>query len=92
MTDDAPVIEGQLDALALIPEPTMDGCVHGILSLNPVRIQCDGCLHVYEGDPGLPQGAQIILSRIRFSSVRYDAVGDKRRLCEECGLREWGKR
>lgn len=90
MSEEIPHIDGQLDVLELIPEPTMDGCVHGILSLDPVRIQCDGCLHIYEGDPKLPKGAQIVLSRINFNHILYDQ-GDKRRLCTGCRKTEWGK-
>lgn len=34
----------------LIPFPTVEGCVHGIVGLNPARVQCDDCLRVFTSE------------------------------------------
>lgn len=77
--------------MALTPSaaalPTLEGCVHGIVGLNPARIQCDECHGIYEGDPNSRDGANIILSGIRFNSRRYHQ--DNRRLCKECRAIHW---
>lgn len=68
--------------------PDLPGVVHGIVSLDPPRIQCDGCGHVHEGAPGRLALA-VIVSGIRFNPRRYAAGTDRRRLCESCASSEW---
>ena len=60
--------------------PDVPGCVHGIVSLDPPTIQCDGCGKTYSR-PGLLSWA-IILSGITFDPrLGYDGG----RLCRDCG-------
>lgn len=65
---------------------TLPGKVHGIVSENPYKIQCDGCLLVQWGD-SKQGGAQIILSDVKFNPKVYSA--DPRRLCGSCRKDEW---
>lgn len=65
-------------ALALLPD--LPGLVHGIVSLDPPTIQCDGCGYVYTR-PHLAHA--VILSGIGFNA-RAAQRGDRRRLCVHC--------
>lgn len=66
----------------MLPLPTLPGYVHGIVSIDPVTVQCDGC--------GLtrsehPRGAlAVILSGIIFCPRLYATGEDRRRLCGDC--------
>lgn len=53
------------------------GYVHGIVSLDPPRVQCDGCGLVAEGDS---LSLTILFCQIVFNS----RVGCGRRMCYEC--------
>lgn len=75
-----------LDGL-LVPLPDVDGCVHGIVSLDPPKVQCDGCGLLATG-AGLGIAALVILCGIRFNTHRY-GHGDDRRLCEDCRKAVW---
>lgn len=57
--------------------------VHGIKSLTPPTIQCDGCGDTVTG-PKL--GLLIVTCGIEFRPVRYHQ-GDTRRMCRTC----WAK-
>jgi hypothetical protein len=72
--------------------PTVADCAPRIVGLHPVRIQCDECKGIHEGESKYGDAMNIILCRIRFNPRRYhDGVtGDKRRLCSECAATEWG--
>jgi len=61
--------------------PDVPGLVHGIVSLDPPTIQCDGCGKTYS-HPKV--GLAVILSGIRFKPRRIDRYGDRRRMCDEC--------
>lgn len=63
--------------------PDIDGYVHGIVHLDPMRIQCDGCGVIAEGDPGSASVA--IMGRIWFNP----GSEDRRRLCGECRAVWW---
>jgi hypothetical protein len=73
--------------------PDLPGKVHGIVQLEPfIRIQCDGCGFIHDGEPGKAAFA-IITCGIVFSPRRYRAVNgqrDTRRLCRDCRKSEWG--
>ncbi|MFJ8815454.1 hypothetical protein [Amycolatopsis thermoflava] len=82
-----------LPQLALVLLPDLPGKVHGIVQMDPhIRIQCDGCGYIYDGEPGRPALA-VILSGIRFNARRYHSARDRdrRRLCRECRKTEWGE-
>lgn len=65
----------------MLPLPTVPGKVHGIVSLDPPMVQCDGCgLVASERSLALT----VILSGIRFNRGLYDSGIDKRRLCLGC--------
>ena len=71
----------------LVPLPDVEGCVHGIVSLEPPKVQCDGCGLVATGvDVAL--SVLIILCGIRFNTLRY-GHGDDRRLCSDCRAAVW---
>lgn len=62
---------------ALIPLPDLPGKVHGIVSLAPPTVQCDGCLTTYSD--------QRLTMAVMLSGIRFTARGeDRRRLCREC--------
>lgn len=66
----------------LVPLPDVEGCVHGIVSLDPPRVQCDGCGLVATGE-GMSLGLLIILAQFLFDPYRY-GHGDDRRRCADC--------
>lgn len=63
--------------------PDLPGCVHGIVSMDPPTIQCDGCGHTFS-HRSIAYAA--ILSGIVFEPSRHP---DTRRLCRECRRVEW---
>lgn len=65
----------------MVPLPDLPGLAHGIVSLDPPTIQCDGCglLHT-----ATTIGWAVIGSRIIFTH------GRDRRLCVACRVRECG--
>lgn len=70
--------------------PDIDGKVHGIVQIEPfIRIQCDGCGYIHDGEPGKTAVA-ILTCGIRFSARRYHGNHpDTRRLCRDCRKTEW---
>lgn len=73
--------------------PDVDGLVHGIVQLEPyVRIQCDGCGYIHDGEPGKTAFA-ILTCGIRFNARRYRSATDRdtRRLCRDCQKAEWSQ-
>lgn len=58
--------------------PDLPGTVHGIKSLDPCIIQCDGCEKTDQGDS---IALTVILSDIRFDPHHPD---DHRRMCADC--------
>jgi hypothetical protein len=72
--------------------PDIPGKVHGIVQLEPfIRIQCDGCGFIHDGEPGKVALA-ILTCGILFSPKRYHGVDgqrDTRRLCRDCRESEW---
>lgn len=84
-------IEPMSDQLALVLLPDLPGKVHGIVQLDPfVRIQCDGCGHIHDGEPGKTAFA-ILTAGIQFSPRRCQrrTNPDRRRLCRACRAVEW---
>jgi len=63
----------------LVPLPDVPGLVHGIVSVDPPMVQCDGCGLVATGPAGRG-GLTVILADITFD--RGD--GFTERLCGEC--------
>lgn len=63
----------------LVPFDDIDGLVHGIVSVDPPRVQCDGCGVVREGTT---LNVTILTCDIRFMPSRYSR--DPRRLCLAC--------
>lgn len=61
-------------------KPDLPGLVHGIVSLDPVQVQCDGCGHIHEGER---IGRTVIESGIIFGGPE----SDDRRLCLDCRLK-----
>lgn len=59
--------------------PDLPGKVHGIVSLDPPTIQCDGC--------GITRSRDTLAGAVLFSGIRFDGgfrAHDSRRLCEDC--------
>jgi hypothetical protein len=80
--------------MANILLPDLPGLVHGIVQVEPfVRIQCDGCGFVYDGQPG-KLALAVILSGILFNPRRYrdPHSPDRRRLCRTCRAAAWPER
>lgn len=62
--------------------PDLPGIVHGIKSMSPWTLQCDGCLTVLvKSDEPLI----VFLRRIQFLGYRH---GDHRRMCTACWTAE----
>jgi hypothetical protein len=60
-----------------IPRPTVPGYVHGIVSLNPPTVQCDGCGHEHTERT---LNLTILVSGIMFDPIKRDGL----RLCRAC--------
>lgn len=54
--------------------PTIPGYAHGVVGLDPTRLQCDACGAIETPDI-------LILMQTKFYGFRR---GDLRRLCESC--------
>lgn len=71
----------------LVPLPDVEGLVHGIVSVDPPRVQCDGC--------GLVATGRKLTTTILTCGITFNARlfhhGDERRLCRDCAKSEWGK-
>lgn len=69
-------------------KPTVPGFVHGIVSLDPPQIQCDGCGLIAEGRAG--GGHQALNLLILTCGIRFNPkvhlYSDRRRLCRECAV------
>lgn len=65
--------------------PDLPDTAHGIKSLNPTRIQCDGCGRIDTAAPGHGLAITVILSSIQFLGRRF---GDHRRMCTDCWKKE----
>ena len=85
----APNVQPVIERFDFQPDTCRDveGLVHGIVSVDPPIVRCDGCGHTASG---LPMAALIITCGIEFNPHRY-ARGDHRRLCRECAAIEWGE-
>lgn len=64
--------------------PTLDGYVHGIVSIDPLRIQCDACGAIAVHDGSCTSALFVILCGIEFRTLPNDG----RRLCLECRTAE----
>ena len=64
--------------------PDLPGYVHGIKSVDPPIIQCDGCGLVDEGEPGDRIGFHIVMSEIKFNPRGRARV----RMCKACWSKE----
>jgi hypothetical protein len=64
----------------LVPFPDLPGYVHGIVSLEPPKVQCDGC--------GLVASGACLSVLILTAGIKFDPKGgpgwERRRLCAEC--------
>lgn len=82
-TTTAPGIAPGVDALPIL-WPDLPGMVHGIVCMDPMTVQCDGCCkRATWQDLGMKQdraNTVIILCGIRFNSTGSDV----RRLCRDC--------
>jgi hypothetical protein len=54
--------------------------VHGIVSLDPPTVRCDGCGFEATGES---LGVVVFTCGILFNPKAY-SLGDKRRLCRDC--------
>jgi hypothetical protein len=61
----------------LVPLPDVEGCVHGIVSLDPPKVQCDGCGLVATG---VSLAVTVLTCGIVFDLRESDDV----RLCADC--------
>jgi hypothetical protein len=62
----------------MLPMPTVPGKVHGIVSMDPITVQCDGCGGVWS------EGLTIITVGKALFNPRLYGKGDDRRLCADC--------
>jgi hypothetical protein len=60
--------------------PDVPGMVHGIVSLDPPIIQCDGC--------GRTHTERTIELAILLSGIQFSPAHPGRRLCLECRIAE----
>ena len=77
-----------------LPLPDVPGKVHGIVSVDPITIQCDGCAKRVDyrtlGLSGDHHNLTILTCGIEFNSTLYP--GDDRRLCRDCAKEAGWKR
>jgi hypothetical protein len=67
--------------ILLVPLPDLPGIVHGLVSLDPPRVQCDRCGLVVTGDD--------LAMTVLFGGIRFDfRDGYTRRLCDDCRTTE----
>ena len=65
-------------------DETVPGYVHGIVSLDPPAVRCDGCAHTATG----PRMAVLLLTCGIVFNPRVYAIDD-RRLCKTCRASAW---
>lgn len=70
-----------MSAPALLPD--LVGIVHGIKSMSPWTLQCDGCRKVIVK----PAGVALIVFLRRMQFLNYGS-GDHRRMCTACWAAE----
>ena len=74
--------------------PDVPGRVHGIVSLDPPTVQCDGCAKRVDyrtlSLSGDHHNLTILTCGIEFNSTLYP--GDDRRLCRDCAKEAGWKR
>lgn len=66
----------------MLPQPTLPGYVHGIVSIDPPTVQCDGCGVTSSKHHRLTLA--ILISGIIFCPRLYASGEDRRRLCAAC--------
>lgn len=80
------VAPGTVSAELPILWPDVPGKVHGIVSLDPLTVQCDGCAkrvdHRTLGLASEHHNLTILTCGITFNSAIFPADG--RRLCRDC--------
>jgi len=64
----------------LVLLPDIPGLVHGIVSLNPPTIQCDGCGITYSH----PSTAHAVIT----SGIQFHHTHPELRLCRDCRSKE----
>ena len=64
-----------------LPLPDVPGRAHGIVSLDPPTVQCDGCAATYTGRT---LARAVLDSGFHFNPRR---AHDHRRLCRDCAKR-----
>lgn len=64
----------------LLPLPDVDGLVHGIVSVDPPKVQCDGCGLV----ASLPAGEKLNLLILACGITFHHSDRFELRLCREC--------
>lgn len=68
--------------------PDIPGKVHGIVSLDPPGVQCDGCGYVHTHIT-LALAVQTGPRFCRYATDPRPEWRDGRRLCGDCAAREW---
>ena len=61
--------------------PDVPGYVHGIVSVDPPMVQCDGCGYIAEGDGSRRKALNLL---IQTCGIEFDFPSDGRRLCRDC--------
>lgn len=61
--------------------PTVEGLVHGIVSVSPPTIQCDGCGKRHSGEK---MAMTVLTSNIVFNIMAEATQHDRRRMCDKC--------
>lgn len=73
--------------------PTVPGKVEGIISMSPMRVQCQQCGHNDDADslginPNTPNANNLVvlLSKILFHALPFPDGTENRRMCRPCRL------
>lgn len=75
----------------LLPQPTVPGKVRGIISMDPVTLQCGVCGRVLENTTGRRTSVFIILAGFLFCTLEKDGprrcpdcLTEHRKTCKRC--------
>jgi hypothetical protein len=63
--------------------PTLPGCTHGVVGVDPLRFQCDRCGAVASA-ADMPK-----IIAAQFATFDFPMTGDPRRLCDVCREARW---
>jgi hypothetical protein len=72
-------------------DASLPGYVHGIVSIDPPTVCCDGCGHTATAEKRRDLSLLILTCGIKFNPRLRGGPDKHRRLCRDCRKTEWGQ-